>query len=215
VSGARWLGICVGVAIASCLLTLALERSLEWSPVGGGAAGGQNVACTLPHGGSAAPRGSPLAPVEICVAPVPISPGDDFLRSVLASVFGGLVGVATFTAGYIGARRRETKRVETATTLVIRELQANRSAMNEALNPVPPGGSPRLCTVSARIFQRMALEVGQPLPYEVVAQAFGVYARVSPLEGKDLRTVPAATVRRLRNDSQKLEIALAPYSKVV
>lgn len=191
------------VATAAALLgagsAVGLEVATQWAPV-------SRVASTAALPGACTkvpPQEDP--DVEVCVEPIPASAADDFIRSILAAFVGGLVGVGTFLAGQMSAKRRETRSGQVAVRMTRKELQANRLAMNNALAPAPAGVSPISEHITISVFPTVQAQLADRLPYDLFTRTYLLYGRLTELLTKDLRKVDRETLEQLRDDNETLD----------
>lgn len=197
------------IATAAALLgagaAVGLEIATQWAPV-------SRVATTAALPGACRkvpPQADP--DVEVCVEPIPASAADDFIRSILAALVGGLIGVGTFIAGQMSAKRGETRSGQVAVRMTRKELQANRFAMNNALAPAPAGVSPMPERITVSVFPTVQVQLADQLPYDVFTKTYLLYGRLSELLTKDLRSVDRETIEQLRDDNETLDDDLRQY----
>jgi len=191
------------VATTAALLgagcAIGIEVATQWTPV-------SRVASTTTLPAPCRKIATQTGPaVEVCVEPIPVSAADDFIRSILAALVGGLVGVGTFIAGQMRANRKEARSGQVAVRMTRKELQANRLAMNNALSPAPAGVSPIAEHLTISVFPTVQVELADRLPYDLFTKTYLLYGRLAELLTKDLRRVDRETVEQLRDDTEALD----------
>lgn len=189
-------------ALVGAAAAIGIEIATHWSPIG-------HLSSVPAMATCAALRHPSGANIEICVVPVPISAADDFLRSVLAALVGGVLGVGTFIVGQVSVNSRERRTDQVAVTVVRKELQANRAAMNNALNPIP--GTTPTERIRISIFPLVRIQLAARLPYALFTRTFLLYERLGELENYNLRDIASETVLRLRDDTEALDTDLSAH----
>lgn len=177
-------------------------------------AGAANPTCVTPAPANR-PEEGPAPPIVVCVETPPSSPFSDFLRSVVAALAGGLLGVGTFVAGQILSSARERRSGQAAVTAIIQELQTARATMNYALNPPPPSPVTEEVRLSVSIFPQLRVQLAERLPYDLLARTYNLYDRLAQVTPKELRTVNPIELTSLRDSTAAVERDLAPYSRPV
>lgn len=185
-------------------LILGIESATQWSPVSHVSSVPRSSSCTMLR----SPAG---AGIEVCVEPVPVSASDDFIRSILAAFVGGLLGVGTYIAGQASVGRKEKRSGQVAVRVTRKELQENRLAMNNALNPTPPGTSPPPERIATSVFRELRIQLADRLPYELFTRTSRFYERLAGLASRDLRQVDRHEIESLRDESESLDNDLRPY----
>lgn len=182
------------IGLAAALIgagaAIGIEFATQWSPVGS-----SSTTVTSPCPSVTHLTGSRI---EICVEPAPTSPAptsdaEQFLSAALAALIGSLLGVVTFVIGQVSVSSRERRAGQVAVTVVRKELQANRSAINSALSPTLPGTSPTTERLTVSVFPLVRMQLADRLSYELFVKTALMYERFDGLGTADLRGIAPQT----------------------